>query len=197
MSSTQPISVVIPLYFCSPTLYAPIQKCLQALERCGITPTVLDDCSPLEIPAHWPVEGRNYQNLGFTKTVNKLLESANGKVIVVMNDDIIMTEECLERFKLLSGAVIASPLDTASSQNDKFGACWGITQEAYKILGPMNEKYKNFFSDTEYYERAKERGITIIKWTDITLEHPESSTYKQLDKEALLKEDALIYDMNR
>lgn len=189
------ISVIIPLYYNSPTLYRPISNCLKSLkyQNQPIQLFLIDDCSPLEhdfVDHFWMNTWRSPRNKGFTATVNiGLAFSRHYPVMVVMNDDIVMTEECLKRFSKLKGLQIASPADTASSPNDRFGACWGMTREVYDLLGPLNEKYKHFYSDLDYYNRAKAAGVEIIKWDDIVLDHPESSTYKTLDKEKLLEED--------
>ncbi len=192
------MQVVIPLYYNDPSLYLPISRCLGALQG-AIEPVeviLVDDASPLEHDFNRSVGVtylRNEQNEGFTKTVNRGLLAATDDVIVVMNDDIIVTDECLRRFSELTGLTIASPMDTASSPDDRFGACWGMTREVYETLGNLNDYYTNFFSDSDYYERARMAGVEIVKWTDITLEHPESSTYKLLDKEALLNADRKRY----
>jgi len=197
MSSTPHISVVIPLYYCDTDLFLPINNCLFALQDHypEFELIVIDDYSPLEPYHQWPITSSNSENLGFTATVNRGMSLASGDIIIVLNDDITIQAGQLDRYLHLDPLTptIASPADTASSDNDLFGACWGITRSAYDLLGPLNETYKNFFSDLDYYERAKAQGVTIIKWEDIVLEHPESSTFKLLDKESLLREDAKRY----
>lgn len=183
------ISVIIPLYYCSPSLYIPLQKCfnsLSALEE-DFELIVVDDASPLD--HGFPFTLINTENQGFTATVNKGLAHATGDILIVMNDDIELSKECFWRFKGLTGLQIASPADTASSPDDRFGACWAMTREVYDLLGPLNSKYRNFYSDLDYYNRAKAADVEIIKWHDLVLDHPESSTYKLLNKKTLLSED--------
>lgn len=204
MSSTRltEVSVIVPLYFCDVSLYPKIERSLNSVkaELVGFQELVLvDDASPLPLPGHWEPMFSNKENLGFTATVNRGLEYAfshNTDVAVVMNDDIVMTPQCMDRFKALdpNSLTIASPRDTASDDSDRFGACWGITRDAYELLGPLNEEYRHFYSDREYYERAKEAGVEVVKWDDIVLEHPESSTYGLLDKQTLLSADAERYN---
>jgi GT2 family glycosyltransferase len=182
------ISVVIPLYYCSHALYSVISRCFDSLHGYSLELVVIDDCSPLE--HDFPTTFRNKTNLGFTGTVNKGLELATGDIIIVMNDDIEMTKECMERFANSEDNCIASPADTASSPDDRFGACWGMTRSTYEKMGKLDERFKHFYSDREYYDRAKKLGTEITKWHDIVLSHPESSTYNQVDKEKLLKEDS-------
>jgi GT2 family glycosyltransferase len=191
------VSVVVPIYYCDTALYSPIQRCLDSLSGRDVELVTVDDSSPLDIPPHWPITCHNIKNLGFTATVNKGLSIATGDILVVMNDDIEMDQKCLDRYSTLKGQLIASPADTSSSPDDRFGACWGMTREAYGLLGPLNETYRHFFSDRDYYDRAKALGVEVVKWRDIVLSHPESSTYNKLDKEALLTADLERYNKGR
>lgn len=194
-------AVVVPLYVSDPSLYPIVTRSLDSLTSLGIHPITVDDASPLK--HGFPVVCWNERNGGFTAAVNLGLSYyhrhylAYGDIVVIMNDDIIMTEECMDRFKTLKGLQIASPADTASSPDDRFGSCWAMTREVYELLGPLNEDYKHFFSDLDYYNRAKEAGVEITKWRDIVLEHPESSTYKTLDKDKLLAEDKEKWQKNQ
>lgn len=189
------VSVVVPLYYCDTSLFLPINGCLTALQEHypDYELVVVDDCSPLEPYSRWPVTSRNEGNRGFTATVNEGLRQARGDVLVVLNDDVSVRKGQLDRFKGLEGLVIASPADTASSDDDRFGACWGMTRETYARLGALDESYRNFFSDTDYWLRAKEAGIPVVKWEDVVLEHRESSTFRLLDKEQLLSDDLKRY----
>ncbi len=199
-TSQRLVDIVIPLYVCDPSLYPVIQRTYDALQpiQDKYDPgfVIIDDASPL--PHDFRVYYRNEENEGFTKTVNRGLMMAFGQkeveVVIIMNDDIILTEECFVHFSKMKGLQIASPRDTASSPDDRFGSCWGITREAYELLGLLDEKFRHYFSDQEYYDRAKKAGVEIIKWNSIVLEHPESSTFKLLDKAKLLADDTAIYN---
>lgn len=189
--STPLTSVVVPVYYCDPSLYGVITRSIASLD--GQHVIMVDDASPIDhdfMNYYNVVYLRNEENRGFTATVNRGLRVSVDDIVVVMNDDVVMTEECMDRFRSLEGLVIASPMDTSASDDDRFGSCWGMTRETYELLGPLNEEYRHFYSDTDYYERAKAAGVEIIKWKDITLDHPESSTYKLVDKESLLAADA-------
>lgn len=198
MSTTPLISVIIPIYYCDLSLFLPIQSCITAIQENypDFELILVDDCSPLPVN-NWPITSYNEENRGFTATVNKGLAKATGDVLIALNDDITVKKGQLDRFIDLRDMEIASPADTSSSPDDKFGACWGMTARTYRFLGPLDEQYRNFYSDLEYYQRAKKEGVEIIKWYDIVLEHPESSTYKLLDKEVLLNDDAKRYHENR
>lgn len=183
--------IVVPVYVASPALYPIIERFFESLQEHypEITVYGIDDASPLPCPPHWPIVARNAINKGFTATVNYGLSLTNKPVIVVCNDDLTITMGDLNRFNTLRGMMIASPMDTASSSDDRFGSCWGMTREVYEQLGPLNEHFRNYFSDLDYYNRAKEAGILIEKWYDITIEHVESATFNLVDKKTLFEED--------
>ena len=191
------VDIVIPLYICDQSLYPIVQRCFDALGdiKGEYRLIVVDDASPL--PHYFPVDVQNEENRGFTATVNEGLKASTADIVVVMNDDIILTQECFNRFKSMRGLQIASPMDTSASNDDRFGACWGITREALDHLGLLDEQYRNFWSDMDYYERAKKAGIDVVKWNSIILEHPESATFKSLgNKEELLAEDTEKWQRN-
>jgi GT2 family glycosyltransferase len=152
-----------------------------------INQIVVDDNSP--IGHGFKFTYRNYSNSGFTKTVNQGLRMTTADVILICNDDVVIKPGDLDRFYDLKGLVIASPRDTASDNTDRFGCLWGMTRETYRLLGNLDEKYRDHFSDVEYYTRAKSKGVSIIKWDDVVVEHKESATYKHADKKALFLED--------
>lgn len=195
------VAVVVPLYINHPSLYPIVSEFFDSLSDNypDIELIVIDDASLL---AHYfPVTILNKENEGFTKTVNKGLKwvftMLNYDIAIVLNDDLVIQKGDLDRFFSLEGTTIASPRDTASDDTDKWGAIWGITKEAYKLLGALDDKYHHYYSDVDYYDRAKKKGVTIIKWNDICVLHRESSTFQTLDKDTLLEEDKIIWQKNQ
>ena len=183
------IQAVVPLYINSPSLYPIVTDFFESMEEHypDIELIVIDDCSPL--PHDFPVTHKNKKNLGFTGTVNKGLKLSTADVILVLNDDLKIAKGDLDRYYLLDGLGIWSPRDTASDDSDRFGAIWGLTRETLNRLGFMNDKYKNYFSDNDYYQRAKKLNIQVVKWRDICVEHRENATFKNEDKEKLFETD--------
>lgn len=189
--------ILIPIYYCDPSLFIPIETCLSTLQACypGFKPTLWDDGSPLELPPHWDTLGQNPANMGYTYTVNRLLEQSEADVLIVCNDDVEFHPGCLDRFFTLEDDVIASPADTASGNLDGFGCLWGMTRATYGRLGPLDERMRHFFSDADYGQRAARLGMEVRKWRDITVRHPESTTYKLLgNKEELLRADEAAFN---
>ena len=182
------IDCVVPLYVNDSSLYPIINDFFESMKLYpDIRLIVIDDCSLLPT-LNWPITLRNEKNLGFTATVNRGLSMTTADVIIVLNDDLKIKKGDLDRYYLI-GEGIYSPRDTASDNTDRFGAIWGMDRETYEKMGNLNEKYKHYFSDLDYYNRAKEKGIPVLKWHDLVVEHKESATYKHRDKDKLFTED--------
>ena len=183
------IDAVVPLYLNHSSLYPIINDFFESMKLYpDIKLVVIDDCSLLKLLPSWPVTTRNKTNRGYTATVNKGLSITTAEVILVLNDDLKIKKGDLDRYYSI-GEGIYSPRDTASDNTDRFGAIWGMNRETYIKMGNLNEKFKHYFSDLDYYNRAKEKGLPVIKWQDIVVEHKESATYKSENKVKLFDED--------
>lgn len=162
---------------------------------------VVDDASPLPFPDDWlnyvTTYQKHYENKGYTATVNTGLQESEADVFIIANDDLEFSPGDLDRFFGLEDMVIASPSDTAASPDDRFGCIWGMTRKTYKKLGPLNEQYRHFFSDRDYYDRAQANGVRIEKWYDVVVKHVESATYNVVDKETLYQVDLEVYGNSR
>lgn len=193
------VDIIVPVYLCSPSLYPVIERCLRSIEFYypDFNLILIDDCSPMELPDHWKKKAkifhRNKTNLGFTATVNKGLDLSKSKVIILANDDLNFNMGDLDFYRELKDNIIAAPMDTASASNDRFGSIWGMTRNTYKKIGKLNEEYKHFYSDLDYYERAKKNDVKIKKYYEIVVEHMESATYSQLDKKSMYEIDYKKY----
>jgi len=188
-ATTKRISAIVPLYLNHATKYPIVADFFDSMKLYpDIEMVVIDDASPFPLFPNWGISHINEKNKGFTATVNKGLEIATGDILLVLNDDLKIKKGDLDRFYTI-GEGIYSPRDTASDDTDRFGAIWGMTRDTYNKLGKLDEKYKHYFSDLDYYNRAKAKGIPIVKWHDIVVEHKESSTYRNEDKEKLFNDD--------
>lgn len=194
------VAITVPVYINHPSLYPVVERFFNSLKEYywDIVLIAIDDNSPL--PHDFPVSVRHEENEGFTSTANECLEWGFGlaDTVIVANDDLIIHEGDLDRFFDLDPTkpIIAAPMDTSASNDDRFGAIWGITRAAWNLLGPLNASYKHFYSDLDYLHRAKAKNVEIIKWHDIVIEHAESATYKNEDKQAMLETDLAEYERN-
>jgi GT2 family glycosyltransferase len=185
------VNVIIPIYYCDPSLFLPIETCLSTLKTCypSFKQILINDGSPLEVPSYWDIAYENVVNLGYVQTVNRGLREADGDVLIIANDDLQFFPGCLDRFIDLEDNVIASPADSASGDLDTFGCIFGMTRATFEKMGYLDERFKNYFADEEYYNRAKVLGVDVVKWKDIVIPHMESATFNLLNKEVLLEED--------
>jgi len=192
--NTDRISICIPIFY-KPELYTIIDRCLKSIKKYypDFNLITLDDASlyfnPFSITIH------NQKNLGFTASVNKLLKYAFkiSDTVIIVNDDLEFKEGDLDRYRRL-GNGIYSPRDTASGNLSTFGAIWGMNKKTYRKMGLLDNKYKHFCSDLDYYDKAIRLGVPIVKWTDICVLHHESATYKSENKTELLKRDQKIFN---
>jgi len=117
---------------------------------------------------------------------------ATGDVLILGNNDLVFPEGWLE--ELLS--VLDSGYDIAtcwtSDQDDivmgdhieedaKFGALFAMRREVYETIGPFDEQFKGYFSDTDYRRRALDAGFTIGKTYNLVVHHHAKATYTLTD----------------
>lgn len=189
------ISVIVPLYFNELDLYPIIRRCLASIPREGVELIVIDDCSPLDTDDFQEGNGwwlHNPENLGYTKTVNIGLKEASGDVFVIMNDDITLKPGQLDRFFNLPDGIF-SPKTSEEGKGDRFGSIWGMNRATYEKLAPLDPTLPHFFSDAEYYDRAKRLGVPITKWYDIVVDHVGGATYKHVNKAEMYEKDHAHY----
>lgn len=108
-----------------------------------------------------------------------------------MNDDITLKKGDLDRFLLIDSLGIFSPKTVDEGEGDRFGSIWGMNRQTYKILGNLDERFPHFFSDTEYYNRAKKYGFKITKWYDVVIDHESSATYNKLENREEIYQEGL------
>lgn len=185
------ISIIVPIFYCDPSLFLTIETCFSTLNACypGIDVIGVDDASPLDCPPHWPIEMENAINQGYVSSVNSGLRASSADIVIVANDDLVFHQGCLDRYFDLPDGVIAGPADTASGDLPTLGAIFGMTRKTLETMGYLDERFRNYCADEEYWERAGRLGIEVRVWDDVRLEHKESATFGLLEKERLLSED--------
>jgi GT2 family glycosyltransferase len=140
---------------------------------------------------------QNEKNLGYTKTVNRGLEFAfkTADTVIVANDDLEFRKGDLDKFRIIDDGIYY-PSDSASGDSKCFGAIWGMNKRTYQRLGKLNENYKHFFSDRDYYQKAIKAGLPVVNWPEIIIKHHESATYNLINKKELLQEDEKTFKRN-
>ncbi len=175
------LSIVIPIFFNKLELYQVIDNCINSVKEFYPDEELIliDDCSPLPCD-DWPITYRKDTNTGFTQTVNEGLKRATSDKIVIMNDDIILQKGDLDKFYTMEEGIY-SPKTTDEGEGDRFGSIWGMNRQTFEKMGYLDINYPHYFSDTEYYNRAKTLNISIVKWANIVVDHIGKATYKGME----------------
>jgi GT2 family glycosyltransferase len=160
----------------------------------------VDDASPVQLdfqPTGGDIVCRNRDNVGYTGAVNmglKFAMTTRYQVFVVMNDDIFLEDHQLDWVDACGEHMIISPKTIDEGSGDMFGSIWAVHRSVIETIGYLDERLKHYFSDTEYYHRAKKKGITIVKREDIVIDHLGGATYKtREDKNELYDHDQQAY----
>lgn len=133
-------------------------------------------------------------NGGFAETVNKGLSIADGKYIIVCNNDVeFIQPDWLDHLlgPLKNGYDICS---IKTSDNDgyltedrleegaKFGSLWAMRREVYDAIGPMEESFgKGYFEDLDFHKRAEDAGFKVVKNHAGLVDHIGKATFKEVD----------------
>lgn len=169
-----------------------IQRCLYSIRNTTSIPLcIIDDASPIPFkfdPAGDEVLIRNLTNEGYTKTINTGIKHALDKkydVVIIANDDLYFTDGQWDWVNDCKENTIVSPKTTDEGEGNHFGAIWAAHKTVFEKIGFLNEKLAHFFSDTEYYHRAKWKGVNIIKRNDVVIEHHGSATYSLTNNKSI------------
>lgn len=107
------------------------------------------------------------------KKINKGLEESKGDFIIVLNDDVILSQGTLNKMCYLDG--VTSPLIRGGLPMGKvFHAhAWGIPRHIYEDIGGMWEGYDGFYyDDSDYQLMIETKGHKIIVVEDVDFYHP-------------------------
>lgn len=203
------VTIIIPCYWSSTALFEMTEKCLESLYFNGWNDIdevlVIDDGSPHRlIPSYGTLLVRE-TNGGYAKAVNTGLYKASGDFIIICNNDIeFIQPDWLQHLlqPLEEGAGISSIRTTDSDgwnteeryeENAKFGSIWAMTKDTFKLLGNLDDSFgKGYYEDLDYWHRAQEQGIRIIKNHAGLVEHKGAATFKTFDDLVNMHYDAMI-----
>lgn len=188
------ISLVIPAYCVNQDLVDMTKRCVASIK--GVQEIIIvDDGSPVKVP---PIPD-TFQlelpsNQGYAAAVNVGLEASNGDYMIVCNNDITFIdphwlEELLK--PLREGAGISTIRTTEPDgwqtedryeENAHFGSLYCLTRATYETLGLLDERFgKGYGEDLDYWHRARNAGIRIVKNHNGLAEHLGKATFKVTD----------------
>jgi GT2 family glycosyltransferase len=184
------ISIIIPAYYANPELVDMTKRCLDSIR--GINEIiVVNDGSPLN--AEFDTI-RLPENQGYASAVNVGLEASTGDFIIISNNDIVFIDPTWleELIKPLKEGYGISTIRTSEpdgwktedryEENAKFGSLWAIRRDTYETLGSLDERFgKGYGEDLDYWHRARNAGIRIVKNHNALAEHLGKATFKITD----------------
>jgi GT2 family glycosyltransferase len=166
------VSIIVPCLF-RPELSGMIAECMKGL---GIEHQVIF-----------------ISNDSYAKNVNNAVKATTGNYLVICNNDIefIQADWLDHLLKPLDEGYGISSIRTTEpdgwivedryEEGAKFGSLWALTKRTYYMIGPLDESFGNYFEDLDYWRRAKERGIKIVKNHNGLVEHKGKATFKLVD----------------
>ena len=127
----------------------------------------------------------------YVESHNKGLSNAHGDYLVVVNDDIVVSDSAWLDKLADSEAIVSWRLGKGHMTNDELpdASCFAMSRATFNKLGLMNENFKDGmnYEDTDYFLTAKDLGISF-KQVDINMTHSGYETAKAYsDEESALQ----------
>jgi GT2 family glycosyltransferase len=189
------VSLIIPCYWANQELIDSTERCLASLDDPYLQLIIVDDGSPLR---HKPSKFDEFivsnKNLGYARAVNRGLDAANGKYIIICNNDIefIQTDWLTHLLTPLENGYDISSIRTTDSdgwltedrleENAKFGSIWAMKREVYDTIGELDTGFgKGYFEDLDYHKRAEDAGFKVVKNHAGLVQHQGKATFSDID----------------
>lgn len=132
---------------------------------------------------------RYSQNQGVPRAFNAGINIAHGSVLVFANTDVHVEKDWdTALFEAVEGKMRIGFPRTATDgvcfeQNDKIGvAGWffAVPRRVVDIVGTFDEQFSpTFYEDTDYFQRAVNRGVELVTVNDALVTHEHRRTSAQ------------------
>lgn len=131
------------------------------------------------------------ENVGFTKNVNRGWGLSNSDFTIIANSDVSLVEGNI-RDVCIEGKVVC-PEITNLDYPGFTGSYFVVPKEIKEERGMLNEDFKNFASDDDYYYRTKD---IFSKENRVKIYHHKAATLKQVafSVDEANKMDQIKYD---
>lgn len=160
--------------------------------KCGMFPPFID------------VLVNRPEPLGYARATNIGLALARHDTMVVINNDIVLSPEWLE--KLLDqyrahGPGVLSAWDGGHSRQgcpevwtDSWYSLWMTDRITFSKVGYLDESLPYRFHDQDYSIRMVKAGYKVQRTSLVSVQHAESSTYNKMDvkKEENMERNTMI-----
>jgi len=136
-------------------------------------PSILKRCTDSLSPISELLVIWNWK-MGYAKPINKGLALAKGDFIIVMNDDVILTEGDLDM--LCDPEAVTSPLINGR-RNDFWGCVFCIPRWVYEKVGGLWEGYEvSYFDDDDYRNTLEQAGVKMKSISSVNFVHEGGRT---------------------
>ena len=191
------VSLIIPVYTMDKELKKMTDKCVESAYKTapGIEIIVVDDGSPIKYKNKYGKLIRLKENRGYSFAVNRGLEVAEGDILVVGNNDLLFKENWLDKLLTVldEGFDVAtcwvgdqkdSPefkIDKAIKEGGLIGSIFAMTNDVYEDIGGFDTRFRGYFSDRDFQERAEQQGYRVGMNHGLVIDHVSKATYKLVD----------------
>lgn len=191
------ISLVTPVYSLDDDMLQMARTAVQTARQYSdaeLESIVVDDGSPVAFVSDQDIIVRLPVNSGYSVATNTGLRLATGDILICGNSDLVYTPGWLEALTKVfdSGYDIATLLTSDQSYETrdeivhlngpggKFGSLFAMTRNVYETIGGFDERFRGYFSDTDFRRRALNAGFKAGKNWGHLVEHKARATYEAL-----------------
>jgi len=207
------ISLIVPVHSLDVAMVEMAREAIARAEGADEV-IVVDDGSPIE----WVAKNgervvRHKERRGVAASWNDGAKAATARYLAFLNSDAFLTkgnlqlmaEACDRRHPCIVGAVddalLAMTPPGAAPDGliaGRYGPLFMIRRDVFEYVGPFDEDFDVFYEDTEYFDRAEEKGVACVRLLHCVCHHSPSQTVARIAdvKEAMRKARA-IYERKR
>jgi len=156
---------------------------------------IVDDGSPFAtgfLKEEADIYIRHNKNMGIAPSWNDGVAVARGEYVVVINDDILVPHQWLEKLAEVNLNGISSPnngYDGVSAYKWYPGYCFCLSRYAIEKIGRFDEQFVPFnFEDTDYWTRALKDNVPMVR-ADFNVWHKEGDVIHKLKYDEVSKEN--------
>jgi GT2 family glycosyltransferase len=131
----------------------------------------------------WP----QVNNIGVAASWNLFMQKIDADYVLLVNDDVHVDYYALERF-IAHIDNSEHSFFTAANMGGNAYSFLLIKQQAYKQLGPFDERfYPAYFEDNDYERRRLLAGYYLEAVPDVIVHHAQSSTMKRYTSNEMMR----------
>jgi GT2 family glycosyltransferase len=127
--------------------------------------------------------------IGYARAVNLGMAVADGDYLIVINNDIELSENWLENLvndyeKEFNGMGLLSAMDydrPGIVENESWYSLFIVGRRTFQTVGYLDEILNYRFHDQDYSIRLKKAGFKIGRTGNVKVKHKDSTTFKKMN----------------